>query len=378
MKKEQIENILRMVVLMEYKSSSEIPSSRINEIRNSLLKEEISVDYNKLVKKVSVQNSSLVQNLYNNNTLDYETLKLFSCDLLNSSFGDLVLVYDELTKTFNTSSTSPDIISQGNGKPNLVSWLIELQSWAKFKSLLESNEYKNNFDAITKFIYYKINKGQKKEIVGYYFNKVGNALQGIKNVNKYIENSSKNRAIDELIKGDPLLRDERKNYQGFSEDFIIEKGYTITPKVESLISYERTKIKSENFESYIQDIKNKKIYITEPQINLVSNLKTECEERFKVAGYPSAIKYCTTDQPKQEPKKIYSKPINCPFNQPSEENEFRQWLNKNYPEYSKTNGPLDKTGIYYEVNEKTWCNNAIIKAWNYKPSPSDYKSYSYE
>ena len=50
MKKEQIENILRMVVLMEYKSSSEIPSSRINEIRNSLLKEEISVDYNKLVK----------------------------------------------------------------------------------------------------------------------------------------------------------------------------------------------------------------------------------------------------------------------------------------------------------------------------------------
>ena len=327
---EQQDILNRVRLLMGYKSEKTLSENYSTIVKNFLSEEETPQQntegekYNEGANKATFSNAKIVQEMYDNNTLTKEILKKFSCDIINTNFSDLVSVFEQVCRQLGVGPASDDIINySGRNAINLVSWLLETQLvgnltyWIQSKNLSDNTEK----DAISKLIYVKSNGRTKVE-------------------KKVVDTEL--RKAKEAFEYEPIYKDIQT------------------------IEYDRKQYgpNDSEFNEYLKRLENQEIRLDPSDITIVNDIKKTINERFKVNEYPSAVRLCSAlgvvskeDDPEIQKQIDYALSNNCPAQTLEEENNFREWVNMNFPEIAK------KLGL--EPSTKEFCTTKVKTAAGY-------------
>ena len=320
MTREQKEVLNRVKLLMGYNSKNTLSENFVNLINeeqpNKVSQEKVNfkindpnyldVNYNETVGKASFGNAKIVQDNFDNNTLTQKTLKTFACDILKTDFVTLSMLFEEICRNMRVGPASGDFINYSSSEAiNLVSWLVEsqlmgnLKFWIGNGTLLETGLN----DPISKLIYVKSNPRKKIERV-----QTGTELPRSKESYKEVP----------IYKDVQTIAWDKKIYPASDNRFIdyLEKEITLDPS----------------------------------DISVTNEIKNELNKRYKFNEYPNAVRLCSTlgitdkestednlqsDDPEVQKQIDYSFSNNCPTRTLEEENNFRKWVNDNYPKIAQ-------------------------------------------
>lgn len=338
MTREQEEILNRVKLLMGYSSEKTLSENYQTVVKNYLLEDtpnngnvSQSTVYNETIGKATYGNAKIVQDMFDNNTLTKEILKTFACDILKTPFGELVMVFEQICKNMDVGPTSDDIIKYSKSNtPNLVSWLVEsqlmgnLKYWIDTSSISESNEK----DGISKLIYVKSNPRKKIDKVTTY------------------EINKKTGDYYEVYKDVQTIEYDRKQLSATDSQF----------------------------DEYLKKLDDKKIILDPSDVLVIAPIKNELNKRFQFNEYPSAVRLCSSlitvskeDSPDIKKQKEYALQNQCPAETLDDENDFRKWVNDNYPEIAEK--------LNLSPSTTKFCNSTVKTAAAYPINRNLVKKY---
>lgn len=334
MKSEKQQLLERVLLMMKYDTKNTLSENLKRD--KKIIKESVDSLYNLSVNIDNLFKSLKVGSQYEitsgNNLISKDILKQdiekFSCEVQKTSVNDLIALFNKKVDFQGANPTAEEFYgSDKSTNYTITIWLLESYLFAALK-------YRINNKSLT---------NQNEHPWGW----IIRVPTGTETETKYEK---------EWVEGS------------------LEGGYfrtipyqVVTTKRERLGNFN-----DQRYQEYIKKLQDNKSQPSGPELQAIpsSDWKSKLKYIFNLDVEIDVYSLCNVSKPKQvkeEPKK----PIGCPFSTVEEENEFRDWVNKTYPEIAST------LKLNLAAPKNQICNDYLKKALDYMVERKDWKQYKH-